>query len=309
MLAAALTAAPAHAQNSRSFVSGHGSDAAPCTLAAPCRTFAHAITVTNPGGELDVLDAAGYGSLTIDRAISIVNDGVGTAGVIVPSGGVGITINAGASDAVSLRGLSVEGGGVGAEGIHFNTGASLTVENCVIRHIKFTSFPSGTAINFFPNASSSLSVSNSLLADNGIAGVNLQPPGGSGTITAVLDRVQLKNNGLDGLVVNGQYATGTINAAVYDSVSAGNSDSGFAAYSDTGAAPTTLMLFHSVSANNGTGLFAQGVGATLRVAHSMVTENGNGWRAFGTAVILSDGDNTIEGNTSNETAPGTYARK
>src|SRR6185437_7097286 len=122
--AATLSAAPAQAQNTRSFVSGHGSDGAACTLAAPCRTLAHAFSLTNAGGEIDVLDAAGYGALTINKAISIVNDGVGTAGVIVPSGGTGVIINAGPGDAVSLRGLSIEGGGVGLMGIQFNTGAS-----------------------------------------------------------------------------------------------------------------------------------------------------------------------------------------
>jgi hypothetical protein len=91
------------ALNPRSFVSGHGSDTAACTLTAPCRTLARALTQTDSGGEIDILDAAGYGALTIDRAISIVNDGVGTAGVIVPNDGAGITINAGVSDAVSLR--------------------------------------------------------------------------------------------------------------------------------------------------------------------------------------------------------------
>src|ERR1039457_3714481 len=152
-----LSAGPAQAQNARSFVSGHGSDAAACTLAAPCRTLAAAFAVTNAGGEIDVLDPAGYGALTINKAISIVNDGVGTAGVIVPSGGIGITISAGTNDAVSLRGLSVEGGGVGATGIKFNAGKSLTVENCVIRHMTLD------GIDFVSTTvTSALTVSNSL---------------------------------------------------------------------------------------------------------------------------------------------------
>src|ERR1019366_9298556 len=134
-LVVALPAVTAQAQNARSFVSAHGLDTNACTLAAPCRTLAQALTLTNASGEIDVLDPAGYGALTITKAISIVNDGVGTAGVIVPSAGTGIIINAGTSDAVSLRGLSVEGGGVGQTGIQFNSGASLTVENCVIRHV------------------------------------------------------------------------------------------------------------------------------------------------------------------------------
>src|SRR5450631_2703673 len=194
-LAVALPAVSAQAQNARSFVSGHGSDAAACTLAAPCRTLAHAFSLTNAGGEIDVLDPAGYGALTINKAISIVNDGVGTAGVIVPSSGIGITVNAGSSDAVSLRGLSIEGGGVGATGIKFNSGASLTVENCVIRHM------TADGIDFFSTtATSALTVSNSLLADNGGNGIELLP---TGSATAVLNRVEVNNNGNQGILENG----------------------------------------------------------------------------------------------------------
>src|SRR5262249_428617 len=77
--AATLSVAPAHAASDRPFVSGHGSDANNCSLATPCRSFATAFAATNAGGEIDVLDPAGYGPLTITHAISIVNDGVGTA--------------------------------------------------------------------------------------------------------------------------------------------------------------------------------------------------------------------------------------
>jgi hypothetical protein len=58
---------------------------------------------------------------------------------------------------------------------------------------------------------------------------------------------------------------------VSDSVAAGNFI-GFAAVSPS-TAPNTLALFHSVAANNGTGLFAEGYNATARVAQSMVTGN------------------------------------
>src|SRR4029077_20963890 len=90
--AATLSAAPAQAQNGRSFVSGHGLDTNTCTLAQPCRTFAVAFAHTNAGGEIDVLDPAGYGPVTITHDISIVNDGVGTSSILVPSGGDGVTI-------------------------------------------------------------------------------------------------------------------------------------------------------------------------------------------------------------------------
>src|SRR5690348_13712375 len=123
------------AQATRTFVSPAGNDADPCSLAAPCRTFAAAYAATNAGGEIAVLGTAGYGTLTISKAISIVNGGGFEAGIAVPSSGTGITISAGATDAVSLRGLSIEGAGVGQTGIEFLGGKSLTVENCIIRHV------------------------------------------------------------------------------------------------------------------------------------------------------------------------------
>ena len=55
--------------------------------------------------------------------------------MLVPSGGTGITINAGPTDVINLRGLIIEGAGVGQNGIIFNTGGVLTIENCVVRNL------------------------------------------------------------------------------------------------------------------------------------------------------------------------------
>jgi hypothetical protein len=110
LLALGLSAAPAQAGPNRTFVSGKGTDSGACPVTAPCRTFAFALTQTAAGGEIDVLDPAGYGTVTITKAVSIVNDGVGVAGI---QGVNGVTINAGASDSVHLRGLTIEGLGSG----------------------------------------------------------------------------------------------------------------------------------------------------------------------------------------------------
>jgi hypothetical protein len=99
LLACSLSAAPAQAGPNRTWVSGKGTDSGACALAAPCRTFAFALTQTAGGGEIYVLDPAGYGTVTITKAISIVNDGVGVTAIGTSSGN-GITINAGASDCV-----------------------------------------------------------------------------------------------------------------------------------------------------------------------------------------------------------------
>ncbi len=101
---------PAHAQAgvSRTWVSGTGNDGNDCSRATPCQTFAVAYGKTSAGGEIDVLDPGGYGTLTITNAISIYNDGVGEAGILV-TGANGIVIAAGASDVVNLRGLIFNG--------------------------------------------------------------------------------------------------------------------------------------------------------------------------------------------------------
>ena len=110
---AALAATPAQAQSNRTFVSGNGDDGNPCTNTFPCRTFSFALTQTNAGGEITTMDAAGYGLVTIDKAISITNDGAGEAGISTGSAVNGITVSAGVNDVVNLRGLTLIGNAVG----------------------------------------------------------------------------------------------------------------------------------------------------------------------------------------------------
>ena len=104
--------------------------------------------------------------MNISKTISIINDGVGEAGALVSGGATGITINAGANDAVTLRGLTIKGlvGFGGSGGIVFNSGASLTIENCVIRNMTGAS-PMGLGIQFLANATSNFAVSNTQVTD------------------------------------------------------------------------------------------------------------------------------------------------
>jgi hypothetical protein len=159
LLAFGLSAAPAHALANRTWVSGKGTDAGACTVIAPCRTFAFALTQTAPRGEIDVLDPADYGTVTITKAISIVNDGVGVA-----------AIDAGAGDSVHLRGLTIDGFGSGSSGILFNAGWNLAIENCVIRNF------ASVGINFSPSTSSSFLVSNTIASNIGSTGIIFSPP-------------------------------------------------------------------------------------------------------------------------------------
>ena len=239
-----LPAASAQAQNARSFVSSTGSDSNNCTLATPCRTLQVAFNNTNAGGEIDVLNTAGYGILTIDKAISIVNPGGFEAGIIVPSGGVGILINAGANDAVSLRGLTVEGGGIGHTGIQFNTGKFLTIENCVIRHVTLD------GIDIFPTAASGLSIANTVASDNGENGIYIAPKN-LGSVQGAITSTAANNNNYIGIGIDGQYTTGTTASAIsiVQSVAANNFDTGINA--QNGTAVMSVLVRDSNSSHNG----------------------------------------------------------
>jgi hypothetical protein len=276
LLACGLAAAPAQAGPNRTFVSGTGTDSGTCTRTAPCRTFAFAFTVTNAGGQIDVLDTAGYGAVTIIHAISIVNDGVGLAGITATSGNA-ITINAGTGDSVHLRGLTFEGLGSGFpnNGIQFNTGANLAIENCVVRR-----FAVGIAI--FPSTTSSFSVSNTIASDNGGSGILVQPTG-SAAVKGVLSKVITNNNSF-GIFVDGSFTTGaSLNVTIVDSEASNNSVDGVAAVAESGGGVGALaeppaanvMLRDIVASKNNTGLLA-GNNTIFWVAHSVVTGNSFG---------------------------------
>src|ERR1700737_4709600 len=104
-----LASAPANAQATRTWVSGVGDDANPCSRTAPCKTFAGAISKTAACGEIDVLDPGGFGALTLTKSITL--DGTGALGSILASGFNGITINVASTDFVTIRGLSINGVG------------------------------------------------------------------------------------------------------------------------------------------------------------------------------------------------------
>ena len=159
-----LTATAAQAQATRTWVSGVGDDANPCSRTAPCKTFAGAISKTAAKGEINVLDPGGFGAVTITKSISIVASGV-IAGVLV-AGTNAIIVSAGANDVVVLRGLTIQGLGTGLAGIRFLGGGTLHVENCTIHG--FTQ----AGIEFVPGVASDLFVKDTYIRDNNGVGIS-----------------------------------------------------------------------------------------------------------------------------------------
>jgi len=246
----------AQAQATRTWVSGVGDDANPCSRTAPCKTFAGAISKTATGGEIDVLDPGGFGAVTITKSISI--EGCCIAGVLV-SGTNGIVVAAPAGSNVVLRGLTIEGLGTGLAGVKFQTGGSLYVEDSYINN--FTAF----GIDFAPNQAqnSFLSVKNTVIRNcqgGGSGGIIVEPAGG-GIATADITNVKLEGNSA-GLKVN----TSTGQVSVSQTVASNNTFAGFAA----AVAGSVLNLDQVQSINNGTGLVCTG---TLRIGRSHIANN------------------------------------
>lgn len=192
----AVSATPAMAQATRTWVSGVGDDANPCSRTAPCKTFAGAISKTAAGGEINVLDAGAYGAVTITKSITIRSDGA-EAGVLA-SGTNGITINAAATDKVIIDGIDLEGVGTGLNGINIIQARDVLVRNSLITG--FNAAGSGNGILVNSAAQVALTVENTTIYDNNV-GIRVQSSGGNG-VARVYDSL-IAGNSTAGISVTG----------------------------------------------------------------------------------------------------------
>ena len=291
-LASFLTTAPAHAQATRTWVSGVGDDVNPCSRTAPCKTFQGAMPKTAAGGEINCLDPGGFGGVTITKSITISCE-AGTAGILVASTN-GIIVNASATASVFLKGLDIEGlgstGSPGINGINVLAVGFLHIEECVIRGFS----QAGIGIN--TNADSRFVISRTTLYQNGAgttgAAIRIFPGGGS--VTGLIERVVADRN-VFGIAADGTGGTSGINITVSDSSISGNTQAGIVAV--TGATGTGVMVSRTSVVNSGTGLLAIGGGAVMRVGESRITGNGVGV----SGPVQSYGNNQLNGNASDGT--------
>ena len=276
----------AFAQATRTWVSGVGDDANPCSRTAPCKTFAGAISKTAAGGEINVLDPGGFGAVTITKSITIDGSGGSIAGVLV-SGTNGIVISASASDVVTLRNLDIDGLNTGLSGIKFIAGGALNVENVEV--YEFT----GPGIDFEPNqaGNSQLSVSDVIAHNDGGGGILVKPAGG-GTANASVLRFQSYQN------LFGVRGEDRSNTTVFNTVVASSTANGYVAFS-AGTA-TNLFLESSVASNNATnGINSTGAAATIRLSNMTITGNNVGLTNVSGGAIISFGNNKNAGNGTN----------
>jgi len=301
LLAVVLHAAPAQAQATRTWVSGVGDDANPCSRTAPCKTFAGAISKTSAGGEINCIDPGGFGALTITKAITI--DCANTEAGVLVSGTNGFVVNAGASDIVTLRGLDIIGTvvGPGLNGIVFNTGKALLVDKCTIR--EFLSAGS-FGIVFQPTGASSLYVSDTTLSDNGsgsTGGAIDIKPSGTGAARATINGVSVLGN-VAGIIADGTATTGESVIHVSNTVSAGAAAAAIMSLTPaTGGGSTAILVERSSLINNATGASASGPKSSVFVTNTTIFGNTSGLVATGGSTLSYKTNNINGGNTTDGT--------
>jgi hypothetical protein len=233
-----------HVQALQTWVSGVGDDANVCSRAAPCMTFAGAIANTAAGGEIDALDPADFGPVIIKKAITIDGGGGQVASILV-SVAHGIFVAAGPTDVVTLRNLRINGikgtGSGGIDGIRYQSGAALHIENCNIFGLD------GNGINVLTSAgNAALFVNNTFLTNNG-NGIQIAPS--AGNVRSMLVQVRAQDNSGFGFLLNsGAGLTGTL----IDDSSALVNGTGI------GIGGGRLFLGNSVIVRNSFGVFING---------------------------------------------------
>jgi hypothetical protein len=277
----------AQAQATRTWVSGVGDDANPCSRTAPCKTFAGAISKTAKDGEISVLDPGGFGALTITKSITV--DGGGIGGSILAAGTTGVNVNvtdaADVRKTVRLRNISINGAATGIHGINYIAGLKLYVENVQI--FGFQSAATSRGIKANMAVGGQLYVKDTEIA-NCASGIDASAT--SGNVVVNLDRVRL-NGMTDGLILG----TGT-GANVRDSFIVGNSGVGVKTSVNAGT-----ILERTMIDSNGTGL-QPGAGTTTDISNVSIIGNGTGIATTG-GTVQSHGNNQINLNTTPGAVP------
>lgn len=274
----------ADAQATRTWISGVGDDANPCSRTAPCRTLQGTISKTANNGEINAIDAGGVGAVTITKSITFDFTNVLT-GVLV-SGTSGIIINA-ANSVVTLRGLDINGLTTGITGIRIINAKAVFIEDCTIYGFQ-------RGISDERTNGGSLSVSNSIIKNNSV--VNALVGGGSTpAIKATFENVQLKNSSA-GI---GLWASDGSNVSVLNSVISGNFDKGVYAEEST-----VVDIQGGTIAFNDTGIMLESGSPTVRISAVSITMNNLGLDVQG-GTLSSYGNNKIQGNQTNGAVSGT----
>lgn len=289
----ALATSAAYAQASRTWVSGVGDDANPCSRTAPCKTFAGAISKTAAGGEIDTLDPGGFGAVTITKSITIDGIGGGESSVLV-AGTNGIVISALSTDIVTLRNIQVNGLGSGLHGVKVLTAGRVNLDNVAI--FGFTQ----RGLEIENSTNTSVEVRNCNFWNNSSGGLGVFPSSGSPTIKVVVNHSSITQSGVNAGAAFGLSSSsgvGTIRIIVRDSDISENSA---ANVSGDGGAVSIFLDNCTMSGGQQDGVRASN-GANVFIARSSIVGNGGNAVTTSAGTVNTYGDNYMANNGSNNT--------
>ena len=270
------------AQATRTWVSGVGSDTNPCSRTAPCKTFAGAISKTATCGEIDVLDPAGYGAVTITKSITI--NGYGGFGSILNVGGNGIVINLAQSDTcntVILRWLDINGGGSGLDAIKdlSSVNHSLHIEHTAIQH-------QTRGLELLNTAPMKLFMKDVDIRHTTAHGIDIHPSGNQ-TVTISMHDVRSRQSTGDGIRFQSS-ATGVVTSSQFE----GNGATGVNIF---GSSVKMTFIDTDISNNAGTGLVNSSGATTFIDGCSIFNNANNGVNNVG-STLNGFGNNAFGGN-------------
>jgi len=293
LIALALPAS-AFAQVSRTWVSGVGDDANPCSRTAPCKTFAGAISKTASGGEINCLDPGGFGAVTITKAITIKCQY--TEGGVLVSGTNAIVVNAAATDKVVLKGLDINGFGTGLNGIRILQAKSVRVLDSEIYGFV------RDGIDFEPtNSLANLVVDHTHIHDNTGNGLLIAPPSGGSFARGHLNHSLVENNGCGATVTENLPDPGFVFTTRCGTQLLGTG----------GTNPKLTALHDAFTQSDGTGghgLFTNGTDAIIVVGDSEITNNSVGVEGIDGGTnggVYSFKNNYLDSNGTNGIFKGT----
>jgi hypothetical protein len=286
-LTAAILAlsAPAVALPQRVFVASTGSDTNPCSITLPCRGFSVAIGAVASGGEVIVLDSAGYGPVVITQSVSIIAPPGVYAGVTVASGD-GIAVSAGATDKVVLRGLSINGQG-GGFGIRVSSGKEIDIEDCHIGNLTLAGIliEGGTATH----------IARTIVRGITNFGIWASPSSVVNFTLTIVDG-DVSDNGNVGVYIDPVVPGSVVNASATRVTSSHNGGSGFGVFTNNVATATLAVADSGGNDNVGSGLFVNGNNAIAMISGSSFVGNGSFDLSQGPGSVLrTGGTNAVTG--------------
>jgi hypothetical protein len=265
------------AQANRTWVSGNGDDVNSCSRSSPCKTFAGAIFKTNVGGEIDVLDPGGFGSVTITKSITI-DAGQSFGSILSPTSVTGVIVNITAATdtakTVRLRGVSINGLGTGTDGIRISSATQVFIEDVLVEGVGRHGINIG-ASNVY------VSIARSTIRNAVKSGIHVEPAADAPATLAV------ESTNISTCEIGLSAGKGTI-ATIRDSAFLHNG---------TGVEghDCDVALVGCIVAHGHLGLIAR-TNSAIRISRTTVTRNQTGLGATTGGKIISFKNNVVHGN-------------